>query len=100
MLNSLSRHLNRGTRTLNRYRSTRAVLWRADGGSAPAEQAVQRAPDLLGQGSVGPADSPGSPDVRLVPAGRDEAGRGLTDHPPVEPLRLAQPTDQVHPAAP
>jgi hypothetical protein len=68
--------------------------------SAPAEQAVERAPDLLGEGSVGPGDSGSSAALSITPAGWDEGGRGLTDQAAVQALDLAQPTDQVHaPAA-
>src|SRR6516162_6302379 len=60
-------------------------------GSGPAEQAVERAADLIGQGrGVGTTGSPG---------GDQGDGLGLTYQAAVQALDLAQPPDQVSAAA-
>src|SRR5579862_6622652 len=64
-------------------------------GSAAAEQPIERAPDLVGQGRIGPSRR-----ARLGRADRDQGGLRLPDQAAVEALDLAEPPDQVHAAAP
>jgi len=79
---------------------------RANGGSGPAEQAVERAADLVGQGRVGgtgQAAPGGRPDRDVGAAGstgrNQRDGLRLPHQPAVQALDLAQPPDQVSAAA-